>query len=122
MPDPRPRTASRSVSGVDPARPAPPVRVTVRLPAALRSLADGRRAVLVDAVAAQPGVVSIGDVLAALQTPYPGVHHAVLDERGAVRRHVNVFVGAENIRFGAGLATPVPAGDEVWILPAVSGG
>ena len=65
---------------------------------------------------------TVGEVLAALRPTHPGVHDAALDERGAVRQHVNVFVGSENIGFGAGLATSVPQGAEVWILPAVSGG
>jgi sulfur-carrier protein len=48
----------------------------------------------------------------------------VLDEQGRVREHVNVFVDGESVRAAArlGLATPVRAGAEVWILPAVSGG
>jgi molybdopterin converting factor small subunit len=47
-----------------------------------------------------------------------------LDEQGKIREHVNVFVDGESIRAGAkrGLQTPVAAGAEVWILPAVSGG
>ncbi len=94
----------------------------MRLPAALRRLADGRPAVHLDLAPIRPGAVTVGDVLAALGMTHPGVHHAALDERGAVRQHVNVFAGAENIRFAAGLATPLPAGAEVWILPAVSGG
>ena len=95
--------------------------VTVRVPTALRRLCEDRPAVQV-ALAASDGAVTAGQVLAALRACYPGVHDAALDERGAVRPHVNVFVGADNIRFAAGLATPVPAGAEVWILPAVSGG
>jgi molybdopterin converting factor small subunit len=94
----------------------------VRLPAALRRLANSRAAIQVDLTATQAGAVTVADVLAGLEAVYAGVHHAVLDERGAVRQHVNVFVGAENIRFIDGLATRVPAGTEVWILPAVSGG
>lgn len=97
-------------------------RVTVRLPSALRSLAGGEMAVLVDLAGARPGLVTVGEVLAALASAYPGVHHAALDEQGVVRPHVNVFAGADNIRHAAGLATPVPPGTEVWILPAVSGG
>lgn len=97
-------------------------QVTIRLPTSLRRLAGDRRAIQVDADLERQGEVSVGAALAALARPYPGVHDAVLDELGAVRRHVNVFVGVENIRFCAGLATPVPSGVEVSILPAVSGG
>jgi len=39
-----------------------------------------------------------------------------------LRRHVNVFVNGESIRYLDGAATPVGDADEVWILPAVSGG
>jgi molybdopterin converting factor small subunit len=96
-------------------------RVTVRVPAALRRLADDRAAVQV-ALAADDDRVTAGQVLAALRSCYPGVHDAALDERGHVRPHVNVFVGPDNIRLADGLATRVPPGAEVWILPAVSGG
>jgi molybdopterin synthase sulfur carrier subunit len=45
-----------------------------------------------------------------------------MTETGAVRTHVNVFVGSDDIRWSKGLETPVPDGSEVVILPAVSGG
>ena len=53
---------------------------------------------------------------------HPGVRDRVLNERGEVRPHVNVFVGTESIRFTGGLETAVPADSEIWIVPAVSGG
>ena len=47
-----------------------------------------------------------------------------VDEQGRVREHVNMFVDGASIRAGSslGLHTPVRAGAEIWILPAVSGG
>ena len=98
------------------------LEVKVRVPAALRRLAGDQATIQVEAPLDASGRLSVGAVLAALEGIYPGVHDAVLDECRAVRPHVNVFVGPDNIRLGAGLATPVPAGAEVWILPAVSGG
>jgi len=88
---------------------------TVHLPAALRDHADGRRRL---AVAGG----TVGAVLGALGQAHPGVGRRVLDERGQLRPHVNVFVNGESIRYLAGPATAVGDGDEVWILPAVSGG
>ncbi len=73
----------------------------------------------------EPGesvTVTVGEVLAGLQSVYPGVHDAAVDERGAIRPHVNVFVGADNARDLDGPATVVPVGAEVSVLPAVSGG
>ncbi len=46
----------------------------------------------------------------------------VVDERGEMRPHVNVFVGVEAIRWTGGLATALPDGAEISIVPAVSGG
>ena len=65
---------------------------------------------------------TVGDALEALWTAHPGVRDRVVTEQGAVRQHVNVFVGSESIRYSGGLATPVPEGSEISIVPAVSGG
>ena len=88
---------------------------TVHLPAALSGHAAGRRRVEVAGT-------TVGKVLATLAQAHPGVGQRVLDDRGVVRRHVNVFVNGESIRYLDGSETPVDDGDEVWILPAVSGG
>lgn len=44
------------------------------------------------------------------------------DEAGALRRHVNVFVGPDNVRNLDDVDTVVPEGAEVSVLPAISGG
>jgi molybdopterin converting factor small subunit len=61
-------------------------------------------------------------VLDLLAAAHPDVERRVRDEQGRLRAHVNVFVGAENIRDLDHLATEVAPGAEVTILPAVSGG
>ncbi len=61
-------------------------------------------------------------MLDALDVVHPAVGRRVRDESGAVRRHVNVFVGSDNVRDLDGLASVVPAGVEVSVIPAVSGG
>lgn len=71
-------------------------------------------------VGASPATVAT--VLDALADVHPAVGRRVRDETGVVRRHVNVFVGADNARDLAGVATVVPEGVEVAVLPAVSGG
>jgi molybdopterin converting factor small subunit len=52
----------------------------------------------------------------------PGLRDRVLAESGELRRHVNIFVGNEDIRYSGGLTTPVSVGAEVSIVPAISGG
>ena len=88
---------------------------TVHLPAALSGHAKGQRHL-------QVAGATVGTVLAALGQAHPGVGQRVLDDRGDLRRHVNVFVNGESIRYLDGAETPVDDADEVWILPAVSGG
>jgi sulfur-carrier protein len=61
-------------------------------------------------------------LLEELERGYPSLHRNVCDETGAVRRHVNVFVNTNHMRDRNGLDTPLVPGDEVTILPAVSGG
>lgn len=90
----------------------------VRIPTALRQFSDGRTVVTLETGAA----ATIGSVLEMLAAAFPGVVDRVLDEQGALRRHVHVYVGDEDARVLGGLTAPVPDGAEVSILPAVSGG
>ncbi len=91
--------------------------LVVRLAAPLRPLAGNRERLTLPAP--RPTVAGAFEALAAVA---PAVRDRVLTEQGELRPHVNVFVGAESIRFTGGLETPVPDGAEIWILPAVSGG
>ncbi len=91
--------------------------VTVHIPGPLREFAGGLSRV---SLADSPRTV--GEALAALAAAHPGVRERVINERGELRPHVNVFVGRESIRFTGGLETPVAEGAELFILPAVSGG
>ena len=92
-----------------------PVRFFV--PGPLRDFSDGQAQV---ELAGSPA--TLGDALAELGARYPGVARRVLDEQGKVRPHINLFVGGDCVRFGEGLATRLPEGCEIAILPAVSGG
>jgi sulfur-carrier protein len=90
--------------------------VTIRIPSYLAGFADGRNSIAVDA---SP---TAGSVLQALWSVCPALRDRIVDEQGELRQHINVFVGEESIRFAKGLATPVPDGAEIMIVPAVSGG
>jgi molybdopterin converting factor small subunit len=58
------------------------------------------------------------ELLRALETRHPGTSGWILDERGRIRRHINVFVGGER---GAETTTVRP-GDRVEVVPAITGG
>jgi molybdopterin converting factor small subunit len=96
------------------------MEVVVQVPGSLRQFSNGQRAVRLDC--SEPSTLS--SVFDRLHAAHPGVVERALDERRQVREHVNVFVDGESIRAGTrlGLDTPVRAGAEIWILPAVSGG
>jgi len=88
---------------------------TVRVPTTLRTLTAGASEVTVDGA-------TVGDVLASLEAQHPGFAERLLDDQGGLRRFVNVFVADDDVRFLEGLATPVPDGETVSIIPAVAGG
>jgi molybdopterin converting factor small subunit len=90
----------------------------VRLAGALREHAGGAEHVELDV----PDPATVGAVLDAVAATHPAVGRRLRDEAGVLRRHVNVFVGADNARDLDGTDTVVPEGAEVSVLPAVSGG
>lgn len=94
------------------------MKVVVRLPAALRELAHGERELTVPL--AEPATV--GALLDTMATRWPAVERRIRDETGAVRAHVNVFVGEVNIRDAAGQSEPLSDGARVHVIPAISGG
>jgi molybdopterin converting factor small subunit len=61
---------------------------------------------------------TVGEVLLALERERPSVRGWILDERGRVRRHVNVYVNGQLARDD----TAVGQDDRVQVLPAITGG
>jgi sulfur-carrier protein len=91
--------------------------IIFHIPGALRDFTAGRSTVEIDAAP-----TTLVEALSALWTLYPGVRDRIATEQGQVREHVNIFIGNENARYTGGLASSVPAGAEISIVPAVSGG
>jgi sulfur-carrier protein len=89
--------------------------VSVRIPAPLRGLTGNQ-----DSVSASGG--NLGECIDNLESQYPGIKERLYDESGELRRFINIYVNGEDIRFLSGLDTPLKAGDEVSIVPAVAGG
>jgi molybdopterin converting factor small subunit len=82
----------------------------VRLRAPLSELAGGRELSLDGA--------TVGDVLRRLEAERPPVAGWILDELGAIRPHINVFVNGERGRAD----TAVAGADRIHVLPSISGG
>ncbi len=89
--------------------------VTVHIPSSLRGCCGGAGEIVLSAT-------TVRAVLEALERQHPELHRSICDETGRVRRHVNVFVNQNHMCDRNGLDTPLVSGDEVTILPAVSGG
>ncbi|MDA1192696.1 MAG: MoaD/ThiS family protein [Candidatus Poribacteria bacterium] len=65
---------------------------------------------------------TVAEVVAAIEQVYPRLAAYLVDERGSLRKHVNIFVGAETITDRVRLSDAVRAADEVYIFQALSGG
>ena len=89
--------------------------VKVRIPTPLRKLTND-----LDVVAGDGGTLAA--CIEALEAQFPGLKERLCDETGQLRRFVNVYVNGEDVRFQQGLQTPLAAGDEISIVPAVAGG
>ena len=83
----------------------------VRVRGPLKSRAGGRSEHHVEGA-------TVADLLHELERAHPAVSGWILDERGLIRRHINVFVNGESGRED----TPVSPEDKVDVLPAISGG
>jgi len=83
--------------------------VCVRGP--LRKLAGGR-------AEQELGGSTVYELLRALELRHPELGGWILDERGLVRRHINVYVNGER----GSEETAVRSADRVEVLPAITGG
>lgn len=89
--------------------------VSVRIPTPLRSLTR-------DAAEVTAEGKTIREVIESLEAQHPGLRARLLDDKGGVRRYINIFLNDEDVRFGAGLDQPVKDGDKLAIVPAIAGG
>ena len=65
---------------------------------------------------------SVKEIIASIETMYPGMRNYLLDEDGSLRKHVNIFVRDEMMTDRNTLSDTLTEGDEVLIFQALSGG
>lgn len=65
---------------------------------------------------------TVAEVVREMEKLAPGFAFYVCDERGRLRRHVNIFIGEERVRDRGKLSDPVDADARVTIMQALSGG
>jgi hypothetical protein len=89
--------------------------VSIRIPTTLRTLTGGVSEVQVEGT-------TVSEAFAALEEVHPGFRERLYDDEGKLRRFVNVFVADDDVRYLDGVATVVPEGETISIIPAVAGG
>lgn len=88
---------------------------SVKIPTQLRTLTDGSEEIAADGA-------TVAEIIENLESRHPGFRARLLDDSGALRRFVNVYLEGEDVRFLDGVGTPVPDGASISIIPAVAGG
>jgi molybdopterin synthase sulfur carrier subunit len=91
------------------------VAVTVRLPGALRDATGGNTRL-------QARAGTLAEVISDIDRRHPGFRSRVLDDSGAIRTYVNVYIGDDDARDKGGTGAAVPDGSEVMVIPAMAGG
>lgn len=89
--------------------------VSVLIPTPLRKFTNDQ-----ETIHTAPG--TIADLITDLETQFPGIAARLTDDKGELRRFVNIYVNEEDIRFLAGKNTEIKDGDAVSIVPAIAGG
>jgi molybdopterin synthase sulfur carrier subunit len=87
----------------------------VVIPTPLRKHTAGAEIVEVD-----PGTVQ--EIIDGLESKYPGIRNSIVDDKGGLRRFINIYIDGEDVRFLENLSTPAKDGSEIAIVPAISGG
>ncbi len=89
--------------------------VTVHVTSVIQSAVNGQREFSADGG-------TVGELIDNLEASYPGFANTVMDEDGALRRFVNIYLNDEDVRYLGGKDTALKDGDSVSFLPALAGG
>jgi molybdopterin synthase sulfur carrier subunit len=89
--------------------------VKVRIPTPLQNLTERQGEI-------STAGSTVREVLAELESKFPGLRERLRDDSGKLRRFINLYVNDEDIRFLQNEDTPLKDTDEVSIIPAIAGG
>ena len=91
------------------------MKVKVRIPTPLRKFTEGMAEV-------QAEGSNISEIIEDLERNFPGIKEKLYDDRGALRKFLNIYLNDEDIRFMDNLNTEVRDGDMISLVPAIAGG
>jgi len=89
--------------------------ITVQIPTALRRHTDGVASLSCSAA-------NLNELFSALDEKFPELKPHLRDDKGQVRRFLNIYVNDEDIRFLGGPSYSFQEGDEVLLVPSIAGG
>jgi len=89
--------------------------ITVNIPTALRRHTDGVASITCAAT-------NLGELFSVLDEKFPELKPHLRDDKGQVRRFLNIYVNEEDIRFLDGPSYSFQEGDEVLLVPSIAGG
>lgn len=87
----------------------------VRIPTPLRKLTGDKDEIDIQAT-------DVNGLINELENNFPGIKDRLCDEKGEVRRFINIYINNEDIRFLNGVKTELKSNDTVSIIPAIAGG
>ncbi len=65
---------------------------------------------------------NVKQVLVSVKTSHPEIYARWCDPEGHLRNTLAVFVNGEHIRYHNGMETEIKDGDEIYIVPLITGG
>jgi len=89
--------------------------ITVRIPTPLQKITRNKAEI-------KSQGPNIKELIDNLERDFPGLKDRICDEKGNVRRFINIYVNEEDVRFLKQDRTSLKDGDEVSIIPAIAGG
>ncbi len=89
--------------------------IKVRIPTPLQKYTNNQAEVSVEAS-------DIKNLIENLEKSFPGIKERICDEKGNLRKFINIYVNEEDVRFLQRDETLLKDGDEVSIIPAIAGG
>ena len=89
--------------------------ITVRIPTPLQKITQNKAEVELSGA-------NIRELIDDLERNFPGIKERICDEKGKIRRFINIYVNEEDVRFLKQDQTSLKDGDEVSIIPAIAGG
>ena len=89
--------------------------ITVQIPTALRRHTAGVSSI-------QCAASNLDQLFSVLDEKFPDLRLHLRDDKGQIRRFLNIYVNEEDIRFLGGQTYAFQEGDEILLVPSIAGG